>query len=204
MFILQGTLCKNKLFFFSDNELFEGRTLGVGRNRLLTASLPRTEELFFFFFLDFNVSNEQKNVGYNIFKVNCFLKHLKGAFVNRNCLPARLRWWTRLVYMTNKNTGDKILCYFTEPTFYLLYWANILSCLNFICICAIFFADIGFRIKWYYGLLVHQCIFNNENSPCFGNLRTGEYHSKILFKNQLQCLINYFFCGGGGGGEWVI
>lgn len=75
---------------FSDNELFEGRTLGVGRNRLLTASLPRTEELFFFF-LDFNVSNEQKNVGYNIFKVNCFLKHLKGAFVNRNFLPARLR-----------------------------------------------------------------------------------------------------------------
>lgn len=75
---------------FSDNELFEGRTLGVGRNRLLTASLPRTEE-FFFFFLDFNVSNEQKNVGCNIFKVNCFLKHLKGAFVNRNFLPARLR-----------------------------------------------------------------------------------------------------------------
>lgn len=74
---------------FSDNELFEGRTLGVDRNRLLTASLPRTEELFFF--IDFNISNEQKNVGYNIFKVNCFLKHLKGAFVNRNCLPARLR-----------------------------------------------------------------------------------------------------------------
>lgn len=44
-----------------------------------------------FFFLDFNVSNEQKNVGYNIFKVNCFLKHLKGAFVYRNFLPARLR-----------------------------------------------------------------------------------------------------------------
>lgn len=104
------------------------------------------------------------------------------------------------VYMTNKNTGDKILCYFTEPTFYLLYWANILSCLNFICICAIFFADIGFRIRWYYGLLVHQCIFNNEKSPCFGNLRTGEYHSKILFKNQCQCLINYFFWGGGWGG----
>lgn len=77
---------------FSDNELFEGRTLGVGRNRLLTASLPRTEEIFlFFFFLDFNVSNEQKNVGYNIFKVNCFLKHLKGAFVNRNFLPGWLR-----------------------------------------------------------------------------------------------------------------
>lgn len=74
---------------FSDNALFEGRTLGVDRNRLLTASLPRTEELFFF--LDFNVSNEQKNVGYNIFKVNCFLKHLKGPIVNRNFLPARLR-----------------------------------------------------------------------------------------------------------------
>lgn len=167
----------------------------TGIDYLLRAFLEKRN----FFSLDFNISNEPKNVGYNIFKVNCFLKHPKGAFVYRNFLPARLRWWTRLVYMTNKNTGDKILCYFTEPTFYLLYWGNILSCLNFICICAIFFADIGFRIRWYYGLLVHQCIFNNENSPCFGNLRTGEYHSKILFKNQLQCLINYFFCGGGGG-----
>lgn len=60
----------------------------AGIDYLLQAFL---EQRNFFFFLDFNISNEQKNVGYNIFKVNCFLKHLKGAFVNRNFLPARLR-----------------------------------------------------------------------------------------------------------------
>lgn len=74
---------------FSDNELFEGRTLGVGRNRLLTASLPRKKGTFFHQILTFQMN--EKNVGYNIFKVNCFLKHLKGAFVYRIFLPARLR-----------------------------------------------------------------------------------------------------------------
>lgn len=53
------------------------------------------------------------------------------------------------------------------------------------------------------GTSMHYYIINNKKGPCFGNLRTGEYHSKLLFKNQLQCLINYLFCGGGGG-EWVI
>lgn len=60
----------------------------AGIDYLLQAFL---EQRNFFFFLDFNISNEQKNVGYNIFKVNCFLKHLKGPIVNRNFLPARLR-----------------------------------------------------------------------------------------------------------------
>lgn len=59
---------------FSDNELFEGRTLGVDRNRLLTASLPRTEELFF---LDFNVSNEQKMSDITYLKLIVFLNILK-------------------------------------------------------------------------------------------------------------------------------
>lgn len=63
----------------------------AGTDYLLQAFLEQRKFFFFFFFLDFNVSNEQKNVGYNIFKVNCFFKHLKGAFVNRNFLPGWLR-----------------------------------------------------------------------------------------------------------------
>lgn len=85
----------------------------------------------------------------------------------------------------------------------LLYWVNILFCLNFIWIFANLFADIGFRIIWYYGFLVHQCITTSltiKKGPCFGNLRTGEYHSKLLLKNQLHCLINYYFGEGGWGG----
>lgn len=59
----------------------------AGIDYLLRAFLEKRN----FFSLDFNISNEPKNVGYNIFKVNCFLKHPKGAFVYRNFLPARLR-----------------------------------------------------------------------------------------------------------------
>lgn len=59
----------------------------AGIDYLLRAFLEKRN----FFSSDFNISNEQKNVGYNIFKVNCFLKHLKGAFVYRMFLPAQLR-----------------------------------------------------------------------------------------------------------------
>lgn len=57
----------------------------AGIDNLLRAFL---EQRNFFQILTFQM---KENVGYNKFKVNCFLKHLKGAFVYRIFLPARLR-----------------------------------------------------------------------------------------------------------------
>lgn len=115
----------------------------AGIDYLLRAFL---EQRNFFQILTFQM---KENVLYKIFEFNCFFNILK-VYLSIDFFACTVEMMnTSCLSDKQKHQRQDIM---------LLYWANILFCLNCICIFANFFADIGFRIRWYYGFLVHQCI----------------------------------------------
>lgn len=111
MFILQETLCKNKLFFFQIVNSWKDVRYDLEWVEVVNLLRAFREKRFFFprFFITSEKMSDRK-----IFRLFFFLKHFVGACVYLNTLPAMLWWCTRLVYMTNKNIRDKILCCFME------------------------------------------------------------------------------------------
>lgn len=125
-----------------------------------------------------------------------------GACVYLNTLPAMLWWCTRLVYMTNKNIRDKILCCFMEsPLSFSLkpFYSDYVHMWSYFCLLMldsvfILLSD-SIKISEY---ILHCYIVKNKKGP----LLWKSAYWRISFENTFQnptagCDLNW------GGGLYV-